>query len=172
MMLNVQPFQETLYAGMCGPASLKIVTEYFGIKKTEKELADMCGVDEELGVSDKDIVNTAQTLGFETTIKDQASFNDIEELLKKDIPVIVNWFTRGRTDYSDSDVADGHYSVVCGLDSEHIFLQDPEIGGIRKIERDDFMKVWFDFTGPYIKSWDEMIIRQIIVVYPKDRDGR
>ena len=172
MMLNVQPFQETLYAGMCGPASLKIVAEYFGIKKTEKELADMCGVDEELGVSDKDIVNAAQTLGFETAIKDKASFGDIEELLKKDIPVIVNWFTRGRTDYSDSTVADGHYSVVCGLDSEYIFLQDPEIGGIRKIKRGDFMKVWFDFTGSYIKSWDEMIIRQIIIIYPKDRGDR
>lgn len=43
-------------------------------------------------------------------------------------------------------------------------LQDPEIGKLRQIARDDFLKVWFDFTGKYINSWDEMIIRQLIVI--------
>lgn len=79
------------------------------------------------------------------------------------MPVIVNWFTGGRLDYSESEVADGHYSVVAGLDEKHIYLQDPEIGKIRKIKRDDFMKVWFDFKGEYIKP-NELIIRQIIVI--------
>jgi hypothetical protein len=34
-----------------------------------------------------------------------------------------------------------------GLDDEHIYLQDPETGGERKIGREDFLKVWFDFAG-------------------------
>ena len=38
-MLKVKPFQETLHKGMCGPASLKIALDYFGVVKTEKELA-------------------------------------------------------------------------------------------------------------------------------------
>ena len=80
------------------------------------------------------------------------------------MPVIVDWFTRGRCDYGESEVADGHYSVVIGLDDEYIYLQDPEIGGERKIKRNDFMKVWFDFAGEYIDP-NELIIRQIIAIY-------
>lgn len=87
-------------------------------------------------------------------------------MAQKSVPVIVNWFTRGRADYESSEVADGHYSVVVGLDDTHIYIQDPEIGDMRKIERDDFLRVWFDFTGEYIKS-DELIIRQIIAIYRK-----
>ena len=39
-MLKIKPFQETLHADMCGPASLKIVLDYYGVSKTEKELAN------------------------------------------------------------------------------------------------------------------------------------
>ena len=97
-------------------------------------------------------------------IKNEAGFEDIERWLKKGVPVIVDWFTRGRQDYDDSEVADGHYSVVIGLDDEYIYLQDPETGGERKIDREDFMKVWFDFTGYYLKP-EELIVRQLIAVY-------
>jgi len=84
--------------------------------------------------------------------------------LEKGVPVIVDWFTRGRKDYGDSDVADGHYSVVMRLDDKDIYLQDPEIGRMRKLDREDFMTVWFDFTRKYIKP-DELVIRQIIAIY-------
>jgi len=55
--------------------------------------------------------------------------------------------------------------VVCGIDDEFIYLQDPEIGKIRKIKKNDFERVWFDFSGELIKP-DELIIRQMIAVYP------
>ena len=117
-----------------------------------------------IGWCDNDIANVAKSLGFKVEIKNESSFEDIEEWLKKGVPVIVDWFTRGRQDYDDSEVSDGHYSVVYGLDDENIYLQDPETGGERKIARDDFMRVWFDFTGFYLKP-EELIIRQIIAVY-------
>jgi len=37
ILLDVKPFQETLNADMCGPASLKIVLGYYAFDKTEKE---------------------------------------------------------------------------------------------------------------------------------------
>lgn len=163
-MLDVKPFQETLHADMCGPASLKIVLDYYGVTKSEKELAELVGVSKDVGVDATSIARAAEALGLRVLIKSESSFDDIEAWLKKGAPVIVDWFTRGRSDYSDGEVADGHYSVVCGLDDAHIYLQDPEIGDIRKILRNDFLKVWFDFTGPHIKS-DELILRQLIVVY-------
>lgn len=162
--LNVKPFQETLHADMCGPASLKIVLDYYGVTKSEKELAELCKLVPGLGVDDKSITNAAKTLGFNVEIKNESTFEDIERWLDKGVPVIVDWFTRGRQDYEDSEVADGHYSVVIGLDDECIYLQDPETGGERKISREDFMKVWFDFKGYYLKP-EELIIRQLIAIY-------
>ena len=163
--LDVKPFQETLNAGMCGPASLKMVLAYYGIEKTEKELAKFCGTEAELGTNDVSLQKAAESLGMKVEIHNNASFDDIQSWLDKKVPVIVDWFSRGRSDYPDSAVADGHYSVVVGLDDENIYLQDPEIGSLRTIKKDDFMKVWFDFTGSQISSWDEMIIRQLIVMY-------
>ena len=164
--LKVKPFQETLRADMCGPASLKIVLGYYGFNKSEKELARLSGTTQHLGTDQKGLAKAARQLGFKVIVKNNSSFDDIEKWLRGGVPLIVDWFTRGRTDYSDSRVADGHYSVVCGIDSKYIYLQDPEIGGIRKIEKNDFKRVWFDFKGEFIRP-SELIIRQIIVIYKK-----
>lgn len=164
-LLPIKSFQETLHSGMCGPASLKMVLAYYGVEKTEKELAQLCGTDPNLGTTDESIKRAAESLGLKVEIHNNSTFNDIQQWLDKKVPVIVNWFTRGRIDYDDSEVPDGHLSVVVGLDDENIYLQDPEIGALRKIARDDFMKVWFDFTGEYITSWEEMILRQLIAIH-------
>jgi len=162
--LDVKPFQETLHADMCGPASLKIVLGYYGVDKSEQELAELTKVVPGIGVNDKNIADAAEAFGFKVEIKNEASFEDIELWLNKGVPVIVDWFTRGRQDYDASQVAGGHYSVVIDLDHEYIYLQDPEIGGERKIKKGDFMKVWFDFLGETIKP-EEVIVRQLIAVY-------
>ncbi len=163
-MLNVKPFQEKLYYSYCGPATLKILFSYYGINKTEEELAKMAGWDRDLGIDDKGIKATAEALGFKVKIKNYSNFQDIKKWLDKGIPVIVNWFTRGRNDYSDSETADGHYAVVMGLDNDFIYLQDPEIGKMRKLKKYDFMRVWFDFKSDYIKK-NELILRQLIAIY-------
>ncbi len=164
--LKLKPFQETLNASMCGPASLKIVLKYYGVEATEKELTKLSKWNKDLGIDNKGIEAVAKHFGFKVKIKNNSSFKDIEKWLDKKVPVIVNWFTRGRKNYSDFAIADGHYSIAAGLDDKFIYLQDPEIGKIRKLKRDDFMKVWFDFKGEYIKP-NELIVRQIIAVYNK-----
>jgi ABC-type bacteriocin/lantibiotic exporter with double-glycine peptidase domain len=164
IMLKVRYFQEKLNSGYCGPASLKILLSYYGIEKSEKELAILCKTKTDLGTDDKGIKSAAEKLGFKVVMKNNSSFKDIEGWLKKGVPVIVDWFTRGRADYTDADVADGHYSVVTGIDDKFIYLQDPEIGKIRKLEKEDFMTVWFDFTGKYMKP-EKLIMRQIIAIY-------
>lgn len=163
-MLNIKPCQEKLGAGYCGPAVLKMVLEYYGIAKTEEELAQLAGTTLELGTDDMASQRVLEGFGLKVTIQNESSFDDIQSWLDKKVPVIVDWFSRGRADYPDSAVPDGHYSIVVGLDKEFIYLQDPEIGALRKITRDDFLKVWFDFRGQQITSWDQMIIRQLIAV--------
>lgn len=167
-LLDIKPFQETLHAGMCGPASLKMVLAYYGVEKTEAEVAKECGCDPDLGTDDISIKKAAESYGFKVEIQNEASFEDIQYWLDKKVPVIVDWFTRGRADYGDSEVPDGHYSVVVGLDKDNIYLQDPEIGKMRTLDCNDFMRVWFDFKNDHITSWKDMIIRQLIAIYPKE----
>lgn len=145
-----------------------MVLAYYGLEKSEKEIAEKCGRDEKLGTNAESIKQAAESYGFVAEIQNEASFGDIQQWLDKKVPVIVNWFTRGRSDDPDSAVPDGHYSVVVGLDKENIYLQDPEIGKLRTIARDDFLCVWFDFKSDHITSWDDMVIRQLIAVYPKN----
>ena len=164
MKLNIKSFQETLHADMCGPASLKIVLDFYGLNKTEKEIANMSTIVKGIGWDDKQITEAAKSSGFNVEIQNESGFEDIAKWLDKGVPVIVDWFTRGRQDYNDSEVPDGHYSVVSGLDDGFIYLQDPETGSERIISRDDFMRVWFDFTGFVLKP-NELIIRQIIAIY-------
>jgi len=166
-ILPVKPFQETLHQGNCGPASLKMVLDYYGIRKDEAKLAKLCGKDSILGVDDKSLKRAAEHFGLTVEIHYNSSFKDIKKWLTKKVPVIVNWMSRGRTDYPESAVPDGHYSVVVGLDNHHIYLQDPEIDHLRTISRYDFMKSWYDFTGDFINSWDEIILRQLIAIYHK-----
>lgn len=168
-LLKVKSFQETLHGGYCGPASLKMVLEYWGMNKSEEEVAVVCNRDPNLGTDDMSLKKAAESYGFMVEIENNASFDSIQKWLDRKVPVIVNWFTRGRSDYGNEEVPDGHYSIVVGLDDVYIYLQDPEIGDLRKLERDDFMRVWFDFKSAYINSWEDMIIRQIIAVYPKEQ---
>src|SRR3989344_5528693 len=138
-LLKIKSFQETLHKGYCGPAVLKMILEFYGIRKSEKELAILAGTSLNAGTDEKKMQQVLRDFGLTTALKDNASLNDIKRYLNKSTPVIVDWFTRGRKDDSDSAIADGHYSIAVGLDKQHIYLQDPEIGKLRKIKRKDFL---------------------------------
>lgn len=153
-MLKVKPYEQKK-SGFCGPASLKMVLDFYGIKKSEKVLAQMCEATVRHGMEAEGFKKAANKLGFKTLIKDFSDFSDINFYLKKKIPLIVDWFWKD----------DGHYSVIVGLDKKYVYLADPEIGRIRKIQRDIFKRVWFDFPGSYLKSRNQIIIRRLIAIY-------
>jgi len=153
-MLNIKPYRQK--PGMCGPASLKMVLEYYGIEKTEAELAAMAGYISAIGTKSEGLIKAAKDLGLNAFQKDLSEIKDLEEyVVDKNIPVIVDWFS---TD-------EGHYSVIVAIDDINIYMQDPELGNLRTLEIETFKRVWFDFTGDYLKSKDDIIIRRMIVVY-------
>ena len=88
--LKIKPFQETLNASMCGPASLKIVLKYYNIEVAEKELSQLTGVSSDLGTDDKGLARAAKHFGFKVKIKNNSNFKDIEKWLDKKVPVIVD----------------------------------------------------------------------------------
>jgi len=156
-MIKIKSFRQT--RGYCGPASLKMVLGYYGANKSEAALAKLSGATRSRGIDAKGMLRAAGKLGFEGLIKDYASISDIKRYIKQNIPVIVDWFSQD----------DGHYSVAVGLDERFIYLQDPEIGKVRKLGLETFRRVWFDFPGlsPYPRK--NPIIRRIIVIKKRGR---
>ena len=167
-LLPIKPFQETLHGGYCGPASLKMVFEYWGVEKSEEELAAACNRDPNLGVSSETMIDVARKYGFDAEVKNNSDFFEIETWLKKKAPIIVNWFSPGKKDAQTHEMPEGHSSVVVALDDEKIYLQDPEIAGLREIPRKEFLRVWFDFPGAVITKPEDIILRQIVIIRPKE----
>lgn len=153
-MLYVKPFRQR--TGYCGPAALKMVLGFFGVKKSETALAKMTNCKRSEGIEAEEIVKAVKKMGFKGFYKDFSTFGDLKKyVLKKKIPVIVEWF-------SDDD---GHYSVAVDIDKENIYLQDPQIGYLRAVKLKTFKTIWFSFPGDFIESKDDMTIRRMIVIY-------
>lgn len=154
-LLRVKAFQET--PGWCGPASLKMVLAYYGVRKSERALARLSGATRTQGVEAPALAKVARKLGFSALIKDRATLADIKKYLKAGTPVIVDWFSHD----------DGHYSVVVGLTRDTIYLQDPEIGRLRTMDIKTFKRVWFDFPGDVLRSKSAVILQRMLVIRPK-----
>jgi len=153
-MLRVKPYEQK-YPGYCGPASLKMVLDFYDMKKSERELARLAKSTKVKGTSGENLVKAVRQLGFKAFLKDFAEISEIKKyVIGKKIPVMVNWFSRD----------DGHYSVVTGIDKKYIYLQDPELGEINKIELKKFKRIWFTFNGDYLRTRDDIIIRRMIII--------
>ncbi|MDD5144832.1 MAG: cysteine peptidase family C39 domain-containing protein [Candidatus Pacebacteria bacterium] len=159
-MIKLKPFRQT--PGLCGPAALKMVMDYYGISVSEGEIAKRAGSTRENGTSIEGLMKAARYFGFKTFTKTACSLGDLRYFMKKGIPVIVDWFSED----------DGHYSVVVDVTKTKVILMDPELRKFliyarrREIPCDKFMRIWFDYKGDYIKRSKDMVLRLILVVTP------
>ena len=87
-------------------------------------------------------------------MRQNSSIKEVRRLVKKEVPVIVDWFSPEEA---------GHYSVVTGFERNKIVLADPHFGELRKHKIDWFEDRWFDFVGPPSKN--NLILKGIIVIY-------
>jgi len=147
--------------GYCGPASLKMVLDYFGVKKSLEALAKMSSTPaagKTAGASGKNLLAAAKKLGFSGSMKDWANFSDIRKYVEKQgIPVIISWFSG----------YESHFSVVVKIDKDNIYFLDPEYCALRKMSLKRFEKIWFEFEGGLGQSTPKLIVRRIIVIQPK-----
>ena len=159
-MIKLKPFRQT--PGLCGPASLKMVMDYYGVSVPEAEIAKIAGASKEKGVSIRGLIKAAKHFGFKTFLKENSSLKDLEYFVNKKIPVIVDWFIED----------DGHYSVVVDINKKNIVLMDPALRKFiiyirrRKFSREIFYRIWFDFPGKYIQNPKDLILRLMLVITP------
>lgn len=156
-MINILPFKQS-DSSRCGPASIKMILQYYGQEVLEDEICKRCNWSYELGCTNSDIKATLESYGLCADIYINSTLEDLEYWVKHHVPVIVDWFS------TDT----GHSSIVVDIDKEKVYLLDPEIGAIRSMLREDFLRLWFDWENtPYIDECDDLILRMAIPVYPK-----
>ena len=126
---------------MCGPASLVSLLDYYGVKKTEKQLAKLCNSTLEYGTSPASLVKTLEGLGFPVRATENGTWSDLKRLIDKDIPVLIDWWS------DHSKPAGGHYALAYKITPESIYLMDPEIGDYRRMAKQRFLRNWYDFTA-------------------------
>jgi len=155
-MLDLKPHRQK--PGFCGPASLKMVLDYYGVVKTEDTLASMTRASPHVGTRGRWILNAARNLGFSGFLRDHSSIDELNHwVVDRRVPVIVNWFSKD----------EGHYSVCVHVSKKMIYLMDPEIPGIRRLNHETFMNIWFDFLSLRERTKNSLVLRRMIAIYPK-----
>jgi ABC-type bacteriocin/lantibiotic exporter with double-glycine peptidase domain len=149
----------------CGPAALKIVASYFGVKVSEARVAAMCRSSSVSGTTGQNLVAGAHKLGFTARVIDGVTFRIMAPWLRKGVPVIVDWMSIARR--GTVRAATGHYSVVSGLTESEIILEDPAVGRKRRLPRQLFMSLWYDFKYLSPRKSEDLVMRRMIVVAPR-----
>lgn len=128
------PFYKQKKDYTCGPAVLKMVFGFFGIRVKESELAKLGKTNHTNGTNHEGLIYTIRKKGFYCYVHEHASINQIKHFLDLKLPVIVN--------YIEPKDEEGHYAVVVGHNSNHLILNDPYNGPKFKLTIEDFEKRW------------------------------
>ncbi|MDD5254255.1 MAG: C39 family peptidase [Candidatus Nanoarchaeia archaeon] len=126
--------QETGYT--CGAASMRMILEYLGIKKSERQIAKLLETNKVRGTWPKYFPELAERYKLDYIVERKATIKDIKHLLNEGYLVIICYF------YEAGNV--DHYSVVKKIDSKYIYFWDPDpnCGPEDKYSISYFEKIW------------------------------
>lgn len=130
------PYHHQKNCYFCGPTSLKMVFETFGVKKTEKELAQLAGTTEKVGTSHEGMIDACKKIGFSCFVHENSNLNNVKSFLKLKLPVITDW--------TDEKSKCGHYNIITEIGREKIFFYDPWYGPKYFVDKKFFEKNWND----------------------------
>lgn len=140
----------------CGPTSLKMVLDMYGVGADVGKLGKIMGTNSDRGSSPKMMVEAIKNIGFDAELVKEAKIEDINDQMKRGSPPIISWFSE----------YDSHYSPVDYLDMKNgkISLMDPDEGNFTVMDFDTFQKVWFSFPPPRLERPEDLRIRNMIVI--------
>ncbi len=146
MKLKLKVFRQTK-EGYCGPDSIKTVLDYYGLNKSEREIAKAVCVTKKEGCTPQQIISGMKKFGLNAYYKKDSTLKQIKDLLKKNIPPMIYWGRHG----------EGHYSVITGIGKNNVWIADPENKKVINLKMKYFLRRWIDVE----KSKDK---REIIVI--------
>jgi ABC-type bacteriocin/lantibiotic exporter with double-glycine peptidase domain len=131
----------------CGPAALRSVLAFYGIKRTERHLARLCGTSPGLGTAPAALGRVARRYGLDAEERSGESVDGLVELLAKGHPAILllqAWAEDVAPNYGTGE-DDGHYVVLAGAGHRRLVFMDPSVKGARAtLSRADLERRWHD----------------------------
>lgn len=105
--------QETEYT--CGPACVRMILAYYGIKRSEKVLARMLKTNKIIGTEHKNIADLFDNYGFDYIVRRRGRIGLLRRYFKRGWKLIVCFQYKGGS----------HYSVVNRINWHSVYLLDP-----------------------------------------------
>ena len=143
------PFHKQYNTYTCGPACLQMVFEYYGIKRSQHDLAKALKT-EENGTEHDAMISVPTHAGLFCYVNNNSSVEEIEHFLSLGIPIIVHFI--------EPTDEEAHYAVIKRIRTSFLFkrkkiiLNDPWNGEDFKLSRKEFEKRWHDEKNIY-KNW-------------------
>ncbi len=133
-MLSV-PYVQQEQPHWCGPAALLMALKFFGVEKSQTDLAALLKTSENKGTSEEMMETIARDLGFEVRTG-SGTYEEIATSLEEGSPVIIAFI--------EPQDNEGHYAVVTDANSDRIKLLDPEDSSDPQIimNKEAFIKRW------------------------------
>ncbi|MBU2616822.1 MAG: C39 family peptidase [Nanoarchaeota archaeon] len=124
--------QETNYT--CGAASMRMALEFFGIKKSEKQIAKLLNTNKVRGTWHKDFPLVAERFCLSYVDLRNATIRDLKTYHKKGFVIILCYFF--------PEKKFDHYSVLKKINERYVYFWDPLFGKNHKYPIKHFKKIW------------------------------
>jgi len=159
-------FEQTPLSSDCGVAATRsIYASLMGVVLDEKSLKDKLGVHKEHGTKPSEIKKFFEEKGLIVIEEENRTIEDIKKELGEGRLCLVVYQAWG-TEKEYQELESGHYSVIYGVDDEHVYLLDPSIHkddglglGRRKLSLERFLANWRDKD-----DWGKVYIRWCLAV--------
>ena len=107
-----------------------MVLEYYGVKKTEKELRILFKTTPVFGTMWEFVESEVKRMGFKLVWKKFWNIEELESLIKQSIPLIAGIKREGEIH--------GHGVVVINISDNRVIVADPQIGDLIILDKEEF----------------------------------
>ncbi len=141
----------------CGPATLSMALNYWGINISQQELGNILrpyqvagGDNDDKSVTLEEVANQAEEYGLYSYLRPNGTSEKLEKFIFQGIPVVARTWLKPNEDI-------GHYRVVRGYDrNTRTFIQDDSLQGENlSYSYDEFNEIWQPFNYEYLIIVDE-----------------
>lgn len=153
----------------CGPATLAMQLSYFGISRTQFDVANVVKPDpEDKNVTPEELVAYARSQGLRAVVRVNGDSDRMRLLLSNGIPVLIEtWYERGPEDSM------GHYRLLTGYDEAHqewIAFDSFVMEGVSdklpyqgiRLPYDRMERLWWVFNRTYVlvypADWEPLVM--------------
>lgn len=148
MRLEVPYFKQEK-STTCGPACIRMVLEYNGIRLSEKELEDIFETSW-LGNTCEELASGVEKLGFLSEVVENFTLESLKETLNRGIPVIA--LLDPAVLYGGLQ-GFGHFVIIIGLEQNVIYYHDLDMAIELAKDGQLFFTTWEKFSLKGVTIW-------------------